>query len=108
MFMDTGVPHSCLLEEQRGQDGGGCLGGPLRFQNPCIFWLHCKTNGSFIVDWYFKMYAVSFIQFPHSSSPLALDERLDKRVDQMLSLGLIDELKDFHQRFNEKKIKENR
>ncbi|XP_026144933.1 tRNA dimethylallyltransferase isoform X3 [Carassius auratus] len=81
VFMDTGVPHSCLLEEQRGQDGGGCLGGPLRFQNPCIFWLHCKTN--------------------------ALDERLDKRVDQMLSLGLIDELKDFHQRFNEKKIKEN-
>lgn len=81
VFMDTGVPHSRLLEEQRGQDGGGCLGGPLRFQNPCIFWLHCKTN--------------------------ALDERLDKRVDQMLSLGLIDELKDFHQRFNEKKIKEN-
>ncbi|XP_059412604.1 tRNA dimethylallyltransferase isoform X4 [Carassius carassius] len=81
VFMDTGVPHSRLLEEQRGQDGGGCLGGPLRFQNPCIFWLHCKTN--------------------------ALDERLDKRVDQMLSLGLIDELKDFHQRFNEKMIKEN-
>ncbi|XP_058609298.1 tRNA dimethylallyltransferase isoform X1 [Onychostoma macrolepis] len=81
IFMDTGVPHSQLLEEQRGQDGGDCLGGPLRFQDPCIFWLHCKTN--------------------------ALDERLDKRVDQMLSLGLIDELKDFHQRFNEKKVKEN-
>lgn len=50
IFMDTGVPHSQLLEEQRGQDGGDCLGGPLRFQDPCIFWLHCKTNGSFIVD----------------------------------------------------------
>ncbi len=48
--MDTGVPHSQLLEEQRGQDGGDCLGGPLRFQDPCIFWLHYKKNGSFIVD----------------------------------------------------------
>ncbi|XP_056106076.1 tRNA dimethylallyltransferase isoform X2 [Rhinichthys klamathensis goyatoka] len=81
VYMDTGVPHSRLLEEQRGQDGGDCLGGPLRFQNPCIFWLHYKMN--------------------------ALDERLDKRVDQMLSLGLIDELRDFHLRFNEKMIKES-
>ncbi|XP_051727442.1 tRNA dimethylallyltransferase isoform X4 [Ctenopharyngodon idella] len=81
VYMDTGVPHSRLLEEQRGQDGGDCLGGPLRFQDPCIFWLHYKMN--------------------------ALDERLDKRVDQMLSLGLIDELRDFHLRFNEKKIKES-
>ncbi|XP_073678197.1 tRNA dimethylallyltransferase isoform X1 [Garra rufa] len=81
VFMDTGIPHSRLLEEQRGQDGGDCLGGPLRFQDPCIFWLHSEIN--------------------------ALDERLDKRVDQMLSLGLIDELKEFHQRFNDKMIKEN-
>ncbi|XP_067282236.1 tRNA dimethylallyltransferase isoform X2 [Pseudorasbora parva] len=81
VYRDTGVPHSRLLEEQRGQDGGDCLGGPLRFQDPCIFWLHCKMN--------------------------ALDERLDKRVDQMLSLGLIDELRDFHLRFNEKMIKES-
>ncbi|XP_042632754.1 tRNA dimethylallyltransferase-like isoform X2 [Cyprinus carpio] len=81
VYMETGVPHSRLLEEQQGQDGGDCLGGPLRFQNPCIFWLHYETN--------------------------ALDERLDKRVDQMLLLGLIDELKDFHQRFNDKKLKEN-
>ncbi|XP_067267006.1 tRNA dimethylallyltransferase isoform X1 [Chanodichthys erythropterus] len=81
VYMDTGIPHSRLLEEQRGQDGGDCLGGPLRFQDPCIFWLHYKMN--------------------------ALDERLDKRVDQMLSLGLIDELRDFHLRFNEKKIKES-
>ncbi|KTG39310.1 hypothetical protein cypCar_00007433 [Cyprinus carpio] len=81
VYMETGVPHSRLLEEQQGQDGGDCLGGPLRFQNPCIFWLHYETN--------------------------VLDERLDKRVDQMLLLGLIDELKDFHQRFNDKKLKEN-
>ncbi|XP_065150626.1 tRNA dimethylallyltransferase isoform X2 [Paramisgurnus dabryanus] len=81
VFMNSGVPHSRLLEEQRGQDGGDCLGGPLRFRDPCVFWLHSDMD--------------------------ALDERLDKRVDEMLSLGLIDELKDFHQRFNEKKIKES-
>ncbi|XP_055075951.1 tRNA dimethylallyltransferase [Misgurnus anguillicaudatus] len=81
VYMNSGVPHSRLLEKQRGQDGGDCLGGPLRFRDPCVFWLHSDMD--------------------------ALDERLDKRVDEMLSLGLIDELKDFHQRFNEKKIKES-
>ncbi|XP_057210408.1 tRNA dimethylallyltransferase [Triplophysa rosa] len=81
VYMKSGVPHSQILEEQRGQDGGDCLGGPLRFREPCIFWLHSNMD--------------------------ALDERLDKRVDEMLSLGLIDELRDFHQRFNEKKIQDN-
>ncbi|XP_030644958.1 tRNA dimethylallyltransferase [Chanos chanos] len=81
IYQETGVPHSQLLEEQRGQEGSDGLGGPLRFPDPCIFWLHSDMD--------------------------ALDERLDKRVDEMLSLGLIDELKDFHQRYNEKKIEEN-
>lgn len=39
---------------------------------------------------------------------VALDKRLDKRVDEMLSLGLIEELQEFHKRFNEKKIQDNR
>uniref|UniRef100_A0AAQ4QEI4 tRNA dimethylallyltransferase n=1 Tax=Gasterosteus aculeatus aculeatus TaxID=481459 RepID=A0AAQ4QEI4_GASAC len=37
---ETGVSHSRWLEEQRGQEGGGGLGGPLRYPDPCIFWLH--------------------------------------------------------------------
>ena len=37
-----------------------------------------------------------------------LDERLDKRVDNMLAAGLLDELRDFHKRYNEKKVAENR
>ncbi|KAI4886891.1 hypothetical protein NFI96_000149 [Prochilodus magdalenae] len=81
VYQETGVQHSRLLEEQREQDGGDGLGGPLRFPDPCIFWLHSNME--------------------------ALDKRLDKRVDEMLSAGLIEELKDFHQRFNEKKIQEN-
>ncbi|KAI5091789.1 tRNA dimethylallyltransferase, mitochondrial [Silurus meridionalis] len=81
VYQETGVKHSHLLEEQRKQDGADGLGGPLRFTNPCIFWLHSNMD--------------------------VLDKRLDKRVDDMLSLGLIKELNDFHQRFNEKKIQDN-
>ncbi|KAG7317105.1 hypothetical protein KOW79_019403 [Hemibagrus wyckioides] len=81
VYQETGVKHSLLLKEQKEQDGADGLGGPLRFLNPCIFWLHSNMD--------------------------VLDKRLDKRVDQMLSLGLIKELKDFHQRFNEKKVLDN-
>ncbi|MGH0157702.1 UNVERIFIED_CONTAM: hypothetical protein FKN15_056833 [Acipenser sinensis] len=82
VFQDTGIPHSKLLKEQRKQAGGDGLGGPLRFHNSCIFWLHADLE--------------------------ALDERLDKRVDEMLSAGLIEELRDFHNRFNEQKIQNDR
>ncbi|KAL7829484.1 hypothetical protein AOLI_G00303690 [Acnodon oligacanthus] len=80
VYQETGVKHSRLLEEQQEQDGADGLGGPLRFSDPCIFWLHSNMD--------------------------VLDKRLDDRVDDMLSLGLIEELKDFHQRFNKKKIQE--
>lgn len=44
MFEETGVAHSKLLEQQREQEGGGLLGGPLRFPEPCIFWLHADMQ----------------------------------------------------------------
>ncbi|XP_061520275.1 tRNA dimethylallyltransferase isoform X1 [Phycodurus eques] len=75
---ETGVPHSSWLEEQRGQQGGDGLGGPLRYPDPCIFWLHADMD--------------------------ALGKRLDARVDQMLSVGLIEELREFHARFNQQKV----
>lgn len=37
-----------------------------------------------------------------------LDERLDKRVDDMLAAGLLEELRDFHRRYNLKKVSDNR
>lgn len=77
---ETGVPHSVWLEEQRGQEGGGDLGGPLRYPDACLFWLHSDMD--------------------------VLDKRLDARVDEMLDAGLIDELKDFHFRYNQKKVQE--
>lgn len=38
----------------------------------------------------------------------ALDARLDARVDDMLSAGLIEELQDFHVRFNRQKVQTDR
>ncbi|XP_030596940.1 tRNA dimethylallyltransferase isoform X1 [Archocentrus centrarchus] len=78
---ETGIPHSRLLVEQRGQEGGDGLGGPLRYPDPCIFWLHANME--------------------------VLDKRLDTRVDDMLSAGLIEELRDFHIRYNQQKIQDH-
>lgn len=124
VYQETGVKHSRLLEEQKEQDGADGLGGPLRFSNPCIFWLHSNMDGTSMMkppvwvdyteSWMTMTTFFSVLFYFPSCSVVtlfqltALDERLDKRVDEMLSLGLIKELKDFHQRFNDKKIQENR
>nr|KAF6384024.1 tRNA isopentenyltransferase 1 [Pipistrellus kuhlii] len=79
VFEETGIPHSEFLRRQHAEEGGGPLGGPLKFPNPCILWLHANQT----------------------------DERLDKRVDDMLAAGLLDELRDFHRRYNQKKVEEN-
>ncbi|XP_056154695.1 tRNA dimethylallyltransferase [Lampris incognitus] len=81
VYENTGVPHSRLLEEQREQEGADGLGGPLRYPDPCIFWLHADMD--------------------------VLDKRLDVRVDEMLSLGLIEELRDFHVRYNKQKVQDD-
>uniref|UniRef100_A0A4W2F6J7 tRNA dimethylallyltransferase n=1 Tax=Bos indicus x Bos taurus TaxID=30522 RepID=A0A4W2F6J7_BOBOX len=81
VFEETGISHSEFLHRQHAEEGGGPLGGPLKFPNPCILWLHAEQT--------------------------VLDERLDKRVDNMLAAGLLDELRDFHKRYNEKKVAEN-
>ncbi|XP_036088224.1 tRNA dimethylallyltransferase isoform X1 [Rousettus aegyptiacus] len=81
VFEETGVSHSEFLHRQHAEEGGGPLGGPLKFPNPCILWLHANQT--------------------------VLDERLDKRVDDMLAAGLLDELRDFHRRYNQKKVAEN-
>ncbi|XP_044192323.1 tRNA dimethylallyltransferase isoform X2 [Thunnus albacares] len=78
---ETGVPHSRWLEEQRELEGSTKLGGPLRYPDPCILWLHTDVDA-------------------------VLDKRLDARVDEMLSAGLIEELRDFHVRFNQQKVQD--
>ncbi|XP_014639678.1 PREDICTED: tRNA dimethylallyltransferase, mitochondrial isoform X2 [Ceratotherium simum simum] len=81
VFEETGISHSEFLHRQHAEEGGSPLGGPLKFPNPCILWLHADQT--------------------------VLDERLDKRVDDMLAAGLLDELRDFHRRYNQKKVAEN-
>ncbi|XP_019615351.1 PREDICTED: tRNA dimethylallyltransferase, mitochondrial-like isoform X1 [Branchiostoma belcheri] len=82
VFQQTGVPHSILLQEQSTQEGGGPLGGPLRYTNTCILYLSCQQQ--------------------------VLDERLDKRVDTMLEQGLLDELAHFHTEYNKEIVDANR
>ncbi|XP_051712610.1 tRNA dimethylallyltransferase isoform X3 [Oryctolagus cuniculus] len=81
VFEETGISHSEFLHRQHAEEGGGPLGGPLKFPNPCILWLHADQT--------------------------VLDERLDKRVDDMLAAGLLEELRDFHRRYNQKNVSED-
>lgn len=53
-------------------------------------------------------FAATLVIFLPLCSPPALDERLDARVDEMLSAGLIEELRDFHVRYNQQKVQDDR
>ncbi|NXE93247.1 MOD5 dimethylallyltransferase, partial [Menura novaehollandiae] len=82
VFEETGIPHSEILHQQQEEEGGGPLGGPLKYPHSCILWLHADQA--------------------------ALDARLEKRVDAMVAAGLLEELRDFHRRYNRQKVAENR
>jgi len=69
----TGKKHSEVIEEQGGEIG---MGGGLRFP---------KERICLIEVW---------------SEQATLDERCDARVEKMMERGLVDELEDFHERFN--------
>ncbi|XP_025054450.1 tRNA dimethylallyltransferase isoform X3 [Alligator sinensis] len=81
VFEETGVPHSMFLKQQQQEEGGGPLGGPLKYPNSCILWLFADQS--------------------------VLDKRLDQRVDAMLAAGLLEELRDFHRCYNQQKVAEN-
>ncbi|XP_043677735.1 tRNA dimethylallyltransferase [Vespula pensylvanica] len=80
VFEQYGLTHSEILKTQRLAGGSG-LGGPLRYPNSIILWLRCDKK--------------------------ILDERLSQRVDSMMQAGLVDELLDFHHRYNQQRIKSN-
>ena len=71
VFKQEGKKHSLLLEEQR--QSGGLLGGGLRYPEDqlLIFWVQCEQ-------------------------PI-LEQRCDKRVDQMIAQGLLGEMQLFHE-----------
>uniref|UniRef100_A0A8C4JRM0 tRNA dimethylallyltransferase n=1 Tax=Dromaius novaehollandiae TaxID=8790 RepID=A0A8C4JRM0_DRONO len=45
VFEETGIPHSELLHRQQQEEGGGPLGGPLKYPQSCILWLHAEQAG---------------------------------------------------------------
>lgn len=45
VFEETGISHSEFLHRQHAEEGGGPLGGPLKFPNLCILWLHADQTG---------------------------------------------------------------
>ncbi|XP_025027019.1 tRNA dimethylallyltransferase [Python bivittatus] len=81
LFEQTGIPHSELLRRQHEEKGGGPLGGPLKYPNPCILWLYAEQA--------------------------VLEARLDQRVDVMLEAGLLEELQNFHRQYNQERVAEN-
>jgi len=37
---------------------------------------------------------------------VVLDARIDSRVDEMMDVGLVEELSDFHQQYNEQQLRD--
>ncbi|XP_074640510.1 tRNA dimethylallyltransferase-like [Tubulanus polymorphus] len=72
-------PMSEILSEQRirAEDKSG----PLRYESPCIFWIQCEQK--------------------------VLDGRLDDRVDEMIEKGLLNELTEFHHKYNRDRLQHN-
>ncbi|EFX79344.1 hypothetical protein DAPPUDRAFT_304867 [Daphnia pulex] len=81
-WQQHGRPHSELLRSQRDSEGGSTLGGPLRYDadRTLIFWVQCQQE--------------------------VLDRRLDARVDDMMSRGLVAELAHFHHLYNERRLQD--
>ncbi|XP_037802016.1 tRNA dimethylallyltransferase-like [Penaeus monodon] len=80
VWEQTGKRHSEVLREQQRQEGGSRLGGALRYPSTVILWVTCNQD--------------------------VLDQRLDRRVDDMIERGLLQELKDFHADYNRQRLKE--
>ncbi|XP_055911451.1 tRNA dimethylallyltransferase [Eupeodes corollae] len=70
VYQKSGETLTSIFENQRSEAGGNRLGGPLRYPNTILFWLRCNQD--------------------------VLNERLEKRVDSMLELGLLPEIRNFY------------
>ncbi|XP_076049545.1 tRNA dimethylallyltransferase-like [Oratosquilla oratoria] len=80
VWEQTGRKHSEILRTQQ-EEGGSKLGGGLRFSNVALLWIDCDQD--------------------------VLDKRLDGRVDDMIQRGLLQELQDFHEKYNASRLAQN-
>ncbi|XP_064606784.1 tRNA dimethylallyltransferase-like isoform X2 [Liolophura sinensis] len=69
---------SQLYQDQHGTEMEQAISGPLRYHNVCVLWIQCQ--------------------------PEVLNKRLDDRVDDMMSRGLIKELEEFHHSYNKDRL----
>ncbi|VEN41559.1 unnamed protein product [Callosobruchus maculatus] len=74
IIYDKGKKVSDILAEQQSAQDASPSGGGLRFTNAIVLWLQCSQD--------------------------ILDDRLNKRVDSMVEQGLVNELLDFHHKYN--------
>ncbi|XP_053678572.1 tRNA dimethylallyltransferase [Anopheles nili] len=75
VYMESGGQNtmSQVLAKQRTGPGACCLGGPLRYENVIILWLRCDQE--------------------------ILNRRLETRVDNMVSQGLLPEIRTFYEEY---------
>lgn len=68
VYIETGKPMSEVLAEQRAQRGSSYLGGPMRFEHIILLWIKCDQE--------------------------KLNVRIDKRIDSMISDGMLFEIRE--------------
>lgn len=73
VYERSGRQFSWFIKDQQVASGGSTLGGPLRYENLVIFWMCCEQD--------------------------ILNDRLDRRVDEMVKQGLLTEIRQFHEQF---------
>lgn len=76
VYQQTGLKYSEHLARQKAR--GNCLGGPLRYKNVICLWTKCNRD--------------------------ILHERINKRVDTMIQNGLLEELTNFHETYNQQRL----
>lgn len=82
VFQQTNKPYSQFIAEQRKMLGGNEYGGPLRYRNSIMLWLWCEQE--------------------------VLNVRLRERIDTMIENGLVQELINFHNDYNQQPLQEKR
>lgn len=70
VFENHGKTMTAIINEQKTTAGGNDYGGPLRYEHTILFWLQCDQE--------------------------ILNKRLDSRIDDMLSQGLVTEIRNFY------------